>query len=126
MKTVWRKAEFEPQINADERGLAEKEICVHPRPSAVDELNPIWTMPAPGSDEKAFGKHPTQKPVALVERCLLASTSEGERRPHDGREHAARGLGKDTERKETRRRISSNAQTEILRPRQRAGCARFP
>jgi len=31
-------------------------------------------MTAPGGDEKQFGKHPTQKLVALVERCLLAST----------------------------------------------------
>ena len=35
-------------------------------------------MSAPGSDEKTHGKHPTQKPVALVERCLLASTNEGD------------------------------------------------
>ena len=35
-------------------------------------------MSAPGSDEKSHGKHPTQKPVALVERCLLASTNEGD------------------------------------------------
>ncbi len=35
-------------------------------------------MTAPGGDEKAFGKHPTQKPVALIERCLLASTNEGD------------------------------------------------
>ena len=38
----------------------------------------IWTMTAPSNGEKAFGKHPTQKPVALVERCLLASTNEGD------------------------------------------------
>ena len=35
-------------------------------------------MSAPGSDEKTHGKHPTQKPIALVERCLLASTNEGD------------------------------------------------
>ena len=33
-------------------------------------------MSAPGADEKTEGKHPTQKPVALVERCILASTDE--------------------------------------------------
>ena len=38
----------------------------------------IWTLGAPSSGEKSFGKHPTQKPVALVERCLLASTNEGD------------------------------------------------
>ena len=41
-------------------------------------LSPVWTMSAPGKDEKRHGKHPTQKPVALMERCLLASTNEGD------------------------------------------------
>lgn len=40
------------------------------------QMKTVWTISAPGSDEKSQGKHPTQKPVALVERCLLASTNE--------------------------------------------------
>ena len=28
--------------------------------------------------QKKFGKHPTQKPIALVDRCILASTKEGD------------------------------------------------
>lgn len=40
------------------------------------QMKTVWTMTSPGSDEKALGKHPTQKPIALVERCLLASTNE--------------------------------------------------
>lgn len=42
------------------------------------QMKTVWTMTAPGGAEKVFGKHPTQKPVALVERCLLASTNEGD------------------------------------------------
>ena len=42
------------------------------------QMKTVWTMTAPGGDEKTFGKHPTQKPIALVERCLLASTNEGD------------------------------------------------
>jgi len=42
------------------------------------QMKTVWTMTCPGGDEKALGKHPTQKPVALVERCLLASTNPGD------------------------------------------------
>ena len=42
------------------------------------QMKTVWTMTAPRNEEKAFGKHPTQKPIALVERCLLASTNPGE------------------------------------------------
>jgi site-specific DNA-methyltransferase (adenine-specific) len=37
------------------------------------QMKTVWTMQAPRNGEKAFGKHPTQKPVALIERCPLAS-----------------------------------------------------
>lgn len=42
------------------------------------QMKTVWRIPAPSKDEKTFGKHPTQKPVALVERCLLAATHEGD------------------------------------------------
>jgi site-specific DNA-methyltransferase (adenine-specific) len=42
------------------------------------QMKTVWTMTAPGNFEKTHGKHPTQKPVALIERCILASTNEGD------------------------------------------------
>ncbi len=42
------------------------------------QMKTVWTITSPGGDEKALGKHPTQKPIALVQRCLLASTNEGD------------------------------------------------
>jgi site-specific DNA-methyltransferase (adenine-specific) len=72
MKTVWRKEEFTAET--PRRGEENESLCA----SAPLRLNPIWTMSAPGNAEKEHGKHPTQKPVALVERCLLASTNEGD------------------------------------------------
>lgn len=42
------------------------------------QMKSVWTLGAPKHEEKVFGKHPTQKPVALVERCILASTHEGD------------------------------------------------
>lgn len=76
MKTVWRKNEFE--INATSQPKTVPGQAVRSTTCAQPELDSIWTIPAPGKDEKSFGKHPTQKPVALVERCLLASTNEGD------------------------------------------------
>jgi site-specific DNA-methyltransferase (adenine-specific) len=73
MKTVWRAKEFEQQSNEDTKNESEKLSSFVP-----SLLNPVWTLTAPGSDEKEHGKHPTQKPVALIERCLLASTNPGD------------------------------------------------
>lgn len=42
------------------------------------QMKAVWKMSAPGGSEKTHGKHPTQKPVTLVERCILASTNEGD------------------------------------------------
>ncbi|HOJ39396.1 MAG TPA: site-specific DNA-methyltransferase [bacterium] len=41
-------------------------------------MKTVWTSPPPGPDEKQFGKHPTQKPVKLLERTILASTHEND------------------------------------------------
>jgi site-specific DNA-methyltransferase (adenine-specific) len=64
MKTVWRDL-FESREEREE-GEEKK------------ELSSVWTLGAPGNGEKEHGKHPTQKPLALIERCLLASTNEGD------------------------------------------------
>jgi site-specific DNA-methyltransferase (adenine-specific) len=38
------------------------------------QMKNVWRIMTPSKDEKEFGKHPTQKPIALIERCLRAST----------------------------------------------------
>src|ERR1035441_7239455 len=40
------------------------------------QMQSVWRKNAPAPDEKVFGDHPTQKPVALITRCLLAATCE--------------------------------------------------
>lgn len=42
------------------------------------QMKDVWTFTAPKSEEKQFGKHPTQKPVALLERILLAASDPGD------------------------------------------------
>jgi site-specific DNA-methyltransferase (adenine-specific) len=42
------------------------------------QMKSVWTMPPPDRWEKRFGKHPTQKPVALLERILQAASNPGD------------------------------------------------
>jgi site-specific DNA-methyltransferase (adenine-specific) len=46
--------------------------------AGVKQMKSVWQIPAPDRDEKRFGKHPTQKPVVLLERILLAASNEGD------------------------------------------------
>ena len=43
------------------------------------QMTDVWRMPAIAPWEKTCGKHPTQKPLALVVRAILASTKEYDR-----------------------------------------------
>ncbi|MEK7536960.1 MAG: DNA methyltransferase [Patescibacteria group bacterium] len=42
------------------------------------QMRTIWSFITPQKEEKKFGKHPTQKPVALLERIILASTNKSD------------------------------------------------
>src|SRR6201998_840000 len=42
------------------------------------QMKSVWEIKPPESWEKKFGKHPTQKPVLLLERIPLASSHEGD------------------------------------------------
>ncbi len=41
------------------------------------QMTDVWRFPAVAAWEKSCGKHPTQKPLSLLVRLLLASTQEG-------------------------------------------------
>jgi site-specific DNA-methyltransferase (adenine-specific) len=42
------------------------------------QMKSVWRFTAPAAAEKRHGRHPTQKPLELLERCLLASTNPGD------------------------------------------------
>jgi len=42
------------------------------------QMRSVWAVGTPKGDEKKFGKHPTQKPLDLLNRIVLASTKENE------------------------------------------------
>ncbi len=41
------------------------------------QMTDVWRLPAIAQWEKRCGKHPTQKPIALLTRIILASTEKG-------------------------------------------------
>lgn len=42
------------------------------------QMKSVWQIPPPLKFEKDFGKHPTQKPLLLLERIIISSTNEGD------------------------------------------------
>jgi site-specific DNA-methyltransferase (adenine-specific) len=73
------------------------------------QMRSVWAMGTPKPPEKKYGKHPTQKPIALLERIVLASTNKGDKilDPFTGSsttglaayKHGRHFFGIDTERK---------------------------
>ena len=46
-------------------------------PKPGKQMLSLWKILPPKKDEKIFGKHPTQKPLELLNRIVLASTKKG-------------------------------------------------
>lgn len=42
------------------------------------QMKCVWKIAPPQKHEKQYGKHPTQKPTILLERCIQASTNVGD------------------------------------------------
>jgi len=42
------------------------------------QMRSVWAISTPRNGEKRYGKHPTQKPEALLERIVLACSKEGD------------------------------------------------
>jgi site-specific DNA-methyltransferase (adenine-specific) len=47
-------------------------------PDPASQMSSVWRIPTVPKREKRMGYHPTQKPLRLVRRALLASTHEGD------------------------------------------------
>ena len=42
------------------------------------QMKDVWVMTAPGKAEKTYDKHPTQKPITLLDRLISVATDEGD------------------------------------------------
>lgn len=46
--------------------------------NAGKQMKDVWTGPLTPPNEKTYGKHPTQKPLYVLERIILASSKKGD------------------------------------------------
>jgi len=42
------------------------------------QMRSVWSIPLIPKNEKEFGKHPTQKPLELLNRIIISSSNEGD------------------------------------------------
>lgn len=42
------------------------------------QMRSVWSITTPGKSEKIHGKHPTQKPIALLDRIIRSSSNPGD------------------------------------------------
>lgn len=67
-------------MKAENGGKQMRDVWALPKPGdeelSPDERGRIWTMTTPKPGEKAHGKHPTQKPIALLDRIVEACTED--------------------------------------------------
>lgn len=68
------------KMKEENGGKQMRDVWQMPKPGeeelSADGEGRMWTMTAPKKSEKSFGKHPTQKPISLLERIVEASTGE--------------------------------------------------
>lgn len=60
--------------NLMKHGKWEKDLLKKPD----KQMRSVWAIGTPKNGEKEFGKHPTQKPMELLKRVVLASTRKGD------------------------------------------------
>jgi site-specific DNA-methyltransferase (adenine-specific) len=62
-------------MKAENGGKQMRDLWQIPAPEG-DQV--VWSVPTPGPREKVHGRHPTQKPLALLERVLASSAARGD------------------------------------------------
>jgi site-specific DNA-methyltransferase (adenine-specific) len=62
-------------MKADNGGKQMRDLWALPEPGGEQV---VWSIPTPAKSEKTSGRHPTQKPLALLERIVRAGSSPGQ------------------------------------------------
>lgn len=75
---IWARKEKNAKHNFDYQLMKEGDWTGDVLKKPGLQMRSVWSIGTPKPVEKKFGKHPTQKPIELLRRIVLASTKKGD------------------------------------------------
>lgn len=75
---LWARKEKSAKHVFNYKDMKEGDWPGDPLKAPGKQMRSVWQISPPQKWEKEFGKHPTQKPVELLKRIILASTNPGD------------------------------------------------
>lgn len=75
---LWCRREREQRHRFNYRDMKYGVFAADLLKAADKQMRSVWRIPTTPPSERCFGRHPTQKPVALLERVVLSSTQQGD------------------------------------------------
>ena len=75
---IWARKEKKAKHHFDYNLMKEGDWAQDALKKPGLQMRSVWSIGTPKPNEKKFGKHPTQKPLELLRRIVLASTKKGD------------------------------------------------
>ena len=74
---LWARKDKKAKHYFDYKKMKEGEHPEDKMKNPGKQMRSVWSIATPPKGEKEHGKHPTQKPLSLLERIVVASTKRG-------------------------------------------------
>ena len=75
---IWAKKDKKAKHYFDYQTMKMSEFESDQLKTPKKQMRSVWSITTPSRLEKLQGRHPTQKPIRLLERIILASSREGD------------------------------------------------
>ncbi len=72
---LWARKDKKAKHTFNYSAMKDGRFPEDPMKKPETQMRSVWSIPTTPQTEKEFGKHPTQKPLSLLKRIVLASTN---------------------------------------------------